>query len=85
MREKDLSYLKQNLQKLKTPIFTITLKPSLKVALSNRGRILSKDDKKRIKEQYGKGRHYIPEAGLVVDSSNKSPVNIVKIIVNYIS
>jgi cytidylate kinase len=84
LREKDLNYLKRNLKKLKTPTFIITLKPSLKVALSNRGRILSMADKKRINEQYGKGPHHIPEAGLVVDSSNKSPADIVKIIANYI-
>jgi len=85
LRKKDLNYLMQNLQKLKIPIFIITLKPSLKVALSNRGRVLSENDKTRIKEQYGKGLHHISEAGLVIDSSSKSPADVVKIIANYIS
>lgn len=83
LREKDYQYLLHNLKSLNTTLYTITLKSELKIALSNRGRKLTSDDRKRIREQYGKGKHAIPEYGLVVNNANKSPAFVVKEILKY--
>ncbi|OGE86511.1 MAG: hypothetical protein A3J48_00095 [Candidatus Doudnabacteria bacterium RIFCSPHIGHO2_02_FULL_46_11] len=84
LRKRDHSYLIRNLKNPKTEIYTITLKPQIKAALTNRGRTLSKDDEKRIHEQYGKGKHAIREIGLVIDNTDKSPAEVAELIKNYV-
>ena len=80
LREKDHAYLIRHLKISKNKIYTVTLKPDLKTALSYRGRKLTHGDKKRINEQYGKGQHSLPEIGVVINTTGKSLTQVVKII-----
>lgn len=86
LRKADYNYLIRNLRKLKIPIHTFTLKPELKAVLSRRGRYVpTADDKKRIPQQYQKSSpHFIQELGTVIDNTNKSPNEVLKIILTRI-
>ncbi len=86
LRKVDHAYLIKNLKPLGVDIFTVTLLPSRSLALSQRGRALSSDDRKRIREQYNPlSKHFIPHLGLVITITPKmSSQGIVQQILSFL-
>lgn len=86
LRKKDYKYLIKKLKKSVKKIHTFTLKPKLSVALSNKGRKLSADDKKRIRQQYSRtGQHKIPLFGTIIDNSKFSSDKVASFIFKLIT
>ncbi|MEI8067910.1 MAG: hypothetical protein WCG91_03110 [Candidatus Shapirobacteria bacterium] len=77
-------YLMENLKDLKDEISVFTLAPKIEKALTNRGtRELNELEIKRIKYHYGIGIHK-PSFGEIIDNTNQSPEETLKIILDKI-
>lgn len=84
LSEKNYQFVNQQLKKLKTKIFYITLSPKLEIVLQNRGRRkLDSWEKNRIKHHYHIGIHK-PSFGKVIDNSNHTPKQTVEEILKII-
>ncbi len=78
-------FLEENLQQSSVKIFFFTLRPSLATALSNRGRAITKDDKKRIREMYAEGGECNGNhLGIVIDNTKLSPRETAREILHHI-
>jgi len=79
--------LKNTIESLKEtgkPIHIFTFSPKLESALTNRGtRELSQYEKDRIKYHYQAGINK-PTTGVIIDNTNQSPEETVKVILNYL-
>ena len=88
LRSQDYDYLIKSLQDTGTKIYAFTLKPDLNVALSNRTgtRELSENDIKRIQDQYNPDSiHALAEAGIEINTKNKSSEQVVGLILERLS
>jgi hypothetical protein len=84
LSQKDYEYMVVKLNDLDTEVFTFTLSPKLDKTVTNRGaRELTDWEKTRIQQQYEKGI-VNPSFGEVIDSSEQTPEETAKIILNKI-
>lgn len=69
-----------------TKLICITLSPEFEICLQNRGtRLISEDEKIRIKEMYDAGYHTSRFADLIIDNSHQTPLETVQIILRYLN
>lgn len=68
-----------------TKLICITLSPKIEICLQNRGtRIISEDEKIRIKEMYLAGYNTSQFADLIIDNGKQTPQETVKTILDYL-
>lgn len=84
MSQKNYNYMMLSLKDLDAKIFVFTLAPKLEKVLTNRGtRELTDWEIKRIQHHYDTGIHK-PNFGEIIDNTEQTPEETVKIILNKI-
>jgi len=82
--DEELKSAETSLKETGEPVYVFTFSPTLENALTNRGtRELSEYEKNRIKYHYQTGIHK-PSIGTIIDNTNQTPEETVKIILSYI-
>jgi len=80
----ELKSAESSLKETGEPVYVFTFAPKIENALTNRGtRELSEYEKERIKYHYQTGIHK-PSIGTIIDNTNQSSEETVKLILNYI-